>query len=320
MLEFTEREIAEQVEEILYQRVFTVQPVGNHYLKRHLVYKVTLESKETVIYKVYYKTDRRNREIATLRALTGSRVQSPALLRYGNLPDRTEWLLMSMLEGVPFEQVQASIPPADQLEIFRAMGEELGKLHSFAAYDFYGPWDEAGRPLGAKPPYAESIRRSLRLCAEEIQRQGLAERDLLLEAVRRLQGYIQLLADVREFRLIHRDFDGRNVLVEQRDGKWLVSGVIDFEGAAPGDPLIDVVNMYHRYFLEHVEAEAAFLVGYSRYCTVPKDFCRWLPVYLLREGVGICSWAYEQAMDYYLYGVALVKKVLPQVSPLRECE
>jgi Ser/Thr protein kinase RdoA (MazF antagonist) len=314
MLQFTEKEISEQVEAIMHQQVMELQSMGNHHLKRHLVYKVTLELGEVVVYKIYYKTDRRIREIATLKKLSGSQVRSPALLKYGNMADGTEWLLMTALEGVTFEQVQSFIDPANQLRIFTAMGEELGKLHRFATFDFYGDWDEEGRPQGVKPDYGIRVQKVLEYYGQEIERQGLQEKELLLNAIDLLKEHADLLMNGKEFRLIHNDFDGRNVLVHQKDGEWVLSGVIDFEGSCPGNSEKDFVNLYHKYFLDDPTAEQAFLAGYLQYCPVDDAFYSRIPVYMLNHGIGICSWANEQAPDYYLEGVALVERFIPKVK------
>jgi len=40
--------------------------------------------------------------------------------------------------------------------------------------------------------------------------------------------------------LVHSDFGNRNILVREENGKWLVSGVLDWEFAFSGSPLLDV--------------------------------------------------------------------------------
>lgn len=317
MLQFTEKEITEQVENHLEECVIALQPVGNHHLKRHLVYKVTLASGAKVVYKVYYKTNRRIREIATLKHLAGSLVRCPTLLKYGNLTDGTEWLLMTALDGMPFEQVYQTMDHFNQMQIFREMGEELGKLHSYTTFDFYGQWDEEGRPLGVQLDYAVGFHRNLDFEVQEIERQQLPEKELLLEASRRVRDHADLLTNVKEYRLVHNDFDGRNVLVHQRHGAWELSGVIDFESGAPGHREKDFISLYHKYFLDHPAAERAFFASYTQYCTVEDAFFTRLPVYMLKLGVGICSWANEQAPEYYVDGVVLVKRFLEQVPARR---
>lgn len=42
--------------------------------------------------------------------------------------------------------------------------------------------------------------------------------------------------------LVHSDFGSRNILVRKVEGKWVVAGVIDWEFAFSGSPLIDVGN------------------------------------------------------------------------------
>ena len=38
-----------------------------------------------------------------------------------------------------------------------------------------------------------------------------------------------------EARLMHNDFDGRNILVKENSGVYKLSGIIDFEGSYPGN-------------------------------------------------------------------------------------
>jgi Ser/Thr protein kinase RdoA (MazF antagonist) len=220
---------------------------------------------------------------------------------------------MTALEGVTFEQMKSSIDPANQLKIYRAMGAELGKFHCFATFDFYGSWDEECRPKGVQPDYGVRVLKVLDYYAEEVKRQGLLEEEMLLEAITLLKEQAHQMTNVREFRLIHGDYDGRNILVQQRDGEWVLSGVIDFECCNPGNTEKDLVNLYHKYFLDDPEAEEAFWAGYTQYGTIDGTFQDRLPVYMLNHGVGICSWAKEQAPDYYLDGVVLVERFLPLV-------
>lgn len=56
------------------------KPIGNHQLKRHLVYKLTSGTEEYVV-KIYYKKNRWNREIASLKLFEHTEVLAPRINR-----------------------------------------------------------------------------------------------------------------------------------------------------------------------------------------------------------------------------------------------
>jgi aminoglycoside phosphotransferase len=101
MLHYTEKEIKDMARSIVGEISF-IKAVGNHELGRHLVYHVKAKSGPSIILKLYYKKDRRSREIASLRLLSGSGVKCPSLLDYGILDDGTEWATTEYLEGEVF--------------------------------------------------------------------------------------------------------------------------------------------------------------------------------------------------------------------------
>lgn len=100
MLNFTDREIRDIIKEyVILHDEFMLEPVGNHEVKRHLVYKVTPIGAEPVIFKMYYKTNRRCREMASLRLLAGRDFRCPEIVGHGILPTGEEWLVMNCLTG-----------------------------------------------------------------------------------------------------------------------------------------------------------------------------------------------------------------------------
>jgi aminoglycoside phosphotransferase (APT) family kinase protein len=60
--------------------------------------------------------------------------------------------------------------------------------------------------------------------------------------------------------LCHNDLHAGNVLAEIAEGRVRLSGVLDFEGALAGDPLMDVAKAL--YYL-NAEARIALLEGYG---------------------------------------------------------
>ena len=64
-------------------------------------------------------------------------------------------------------------------------------------------------------------------------------------------------------RLVHSDYNGKNLLAVQRDGLWSISAVLDWEFAFSGSPLVDVGNML-RFRAQHPPGfEDGFIAGYQ---------------------------------------------------------
>jgi hypothetical protein len=70
---------------------------------------------------------------------------------------------------------------------------------------------------------------------------GAALSDRVRRFVSAQRDAIQALSPQR--RLVHCDFDGTNVLVERRGDGFVVSGVIDWEFALSGPPIVDLSSM-----------------------------------------------------------------------------
>lgn len=288
-------------------RDFNIIPVGNHELNRHLVYLIKPVSSEPLIIKFYYKKNRRNREIAALKLLAVSTVKCPKIIKYGELEDSTEWLLSDHIEGHTFERVKNSIPYHEQLKIMEEMGHELGKIHSYKAFDFFGNWDEYGNSIDYIRDCTVNSIISMEYAVREVKQQDLPDRGLLDKAVIKIRNNYHILDDIKESRLRHNDFDGRNILVKQKGGEWALTAVIDFEQSMPGNIDMDIAGLYHKYFLDNTDYEKAFFRGYNEYRKVSPGFYDRLGFYLLCIGVTICSWTYGPAPDYYKEGLRLVR-------------
>ncbi len=73
--------------------------------------------------------------------------------------------------------------------------------------------------------------------------------------------YTNLLSNTHEKSLVHGDFDPANILVEQQNGKWKVSAVLDWEFAFSNSVLHDVASMLRYAHKMPPEFQDAFLKG-----------------------------------------------------------
>lgn len=73
----------------------SIEPIGNHELERHLVYRLSCDSKDYVI-KLYYKKNRWNREVASLKLFSNTEVLVPRIVDYGVFDNGLEWLIYNL--------------------------------------------------------------------------------------------------------------------------------------------------------------------------------------------------------------------------------
>lgn len=310
MLDYTDEQIKAEIESILGTKNFTIKPVGNHHLKRHLVYQIDMKDGEKYIFKLYYRDRRRSREIASLKLLENSEIKCPGIFKYGNLEDGSEWLITECIEGNILDKVMEDIPLDNRLKIFEEMGEQLGKMNSFRTFDFFGEWDEEGKSIKNIKNYYDHFVQSTEKIIKELLNQDLPNKDLLINAINIIRDNYEKLNIKTEARLVHNDFDGRNILVKKESKIYKLSGVIDFERSYPGNAEENLVQLYYRYFLDNKDYEDAFFKGYKKYLGIDEGFNDRLYIYLLCFVVGNCSWSFIQASDYYNDNVKFLKKLL----------
>ena len=64
-----------------------------------------------------------------------------------------------------------------------------------------------------------------------------------------------------ETKLVHGDFDPANILVDYQQGQWHVSGILDWEFAHSGSPLLDIANMLRYAHYMPLVFKDAFIKG-----------------------------------------------------------
>lgn len=306
MLLYTDIEIRNVLEKIIGHRNFTETPIGNHELKRHWVYRIDFQNRNSLVFKLYYINNRRNREIAALSLLNGTNVKCGSIVDYGTLNNGEEWMLFSYIEGEIFDKVEGNIAKNHRLKIFEDMGSQLGQIHGRKIFNFWGDWDEYGNSINHVKDYYEYFVSSREYRMSEIMRKELPQKKLLKEAIDIIRENYNIIKSIEESRLCHNDFDGRNILVKKHNQQWELNGIIDFEQSIPGNIEIDIANLYVKYFLENPSYEKAFFKGYNKHYHLNEGFYKRLDFYKLCIGLDICSWAFEQAQDYYKKGIDLI--------------
>ncbi|MBP7592459.1 MAG: aminoglycoside phosphotransferase family protein [Chloroflexi bacterium] len=201
-----------------------------------------------------YERDLMQREAAIMR-LVEEKLDIPVapLLAYDGrrqLLDR-DYMFVGRLAGRPLDQAKADMPPEELTRVLHQLGEYAARMHALhgARFGYDCP------DLSAETWRAAFLRMMAALLADG---EGLG---VLLPvpytAVRqRLDELASLLDAVQAASLVHWDLWEGNIFVAEVDGRFTITGIIDWERALWGDPDIDQV-MFRR-------EKDPFWVGYGR--------------------------------------------------------
>jgi len=157
-----------------------------------------------------------------------------------------DYFVMEFIEGKPLNQIKETMN-AEQLNgIYRRLGEINRRINEVSGtrFGFYtrpsvGSWRDA---------FAEMIGGVI----ADGRDAGVEWPIDLAELERRIEARLDVLKEVSEPRLLHWDLWDGNVFV--KDGQ--VSGIVDFERAIWGDPLME-------YYFGRFHVTDAFMEGYG---------------------------------------------------------
>lgn len=312
MLTIDLEELKDKLEPII-GIVDSIDPIGNHNLQRHLVYKLLCGNKKYVI-KLYYKKNRWNREVANLKLFANTEVLVPKIVDYGVFDNGLEWLIYDYIEGELLSKVDEKLSLDNLKDIYYEMGRQLGIIHYHKEFDFFGSMDENGRSIQGFVTYREYFEDLMNRVLPELYFFEHEDLVLLKEAEKQMKSMYSLLEEVYKPTLCHNDFDSRNILVNERSGRYYLKAIIDFEQSVPIDIDEELVQVYLPLIEKDKVLAESFKLGYEEFGVInldklilKKDF------YNLRRGLGICAWAKEVNYEYYLEGIKILKETMDKL-------
>ena len=158
-------------------------------------------------------------EVACLKGVQG--LEIPKLVATGSL-EGWEYIVMSVIEGVPAIRVWDSISHEDRLEVVGQLGEWIRSLHgSRALPELKVDWDAF---LVARRSGCERHHRMTGKWNDWISERVSDFSESSFEPV-----------------LLHSDFTNDHVFLTEQKGRWRISGIIDFGDAMMGHPHYDFI-------------------------------------------------------------------------------
>jgi aminoglycoside phosphotransferase (APT) family kinase protein len=162
---------------------------------------------------------------------------------------------------VPGRPVSEILDPSDATELARSVGAALAGIGSvsFDSPGFFTDGSLVPGPPGAEP--ISGLDSYVDRCLEKGNAAGHltdAEQGALRQAAAEATPELAGLAGSR--RLVHGDYNPKNLLAVRREGRWEVAAVLDWEYAFSSSPLFDIGNMLRDP--RPAGFEEAFLAGY----------------------------------------------------------
>ena len=229
-------------------------------------YKVVFGGGDPVVLRVYGRDPTACQKEVDLLRHVGARVPVPEVLEaYPNgLGDVGPFLVTRFVEGITFRRLRATQDTQAIAEAAGSIGETLAATGRFD-FECRG---QLGAGLSVDGPFLngpnavpEIVDRCL---ASPVLRSRLDEPtcDRAHRAVWARAADLSRLED--ECRLVHRDFNNRNVLVRPERGRWRVAAVLDWEYAVSGSPLVDVGSFLRYETDDRPSREPHFSRGFER--------------------------------------------------------
>lgn len=297
VLRYSSFEMQAIISNILQKKV-TLLPIGNHELRRHLVYKVNTIDGDFV-FKYYYQDTYGGREVSTLRLLGETDIKHAKLIASGTFGEEREWLMMELLEGMPMDKIMHHIPTDQLIDIYKDMGRELGKIHEIKSFDAFGSLSENMTYVKPYKSFRQAFMDSNMYCYNKIKSSDHEAKDYLMHAFSKIESNLHLLDKVSVAKLTHFDYSPRNIFIGKKNDKSYLKAVLDFELSRPWDKNADFSHLILRDFPENPLFEEAFFYGYQEISKLDNNFHKTIDLYMLTLCVNVCSWAKELAPDYF---------------------
>lgn len=182
---------------------------------------------------------------------------APALMGEGVLEGEMAWpyLILSFLPGQPIREVRADIPRSNLLAIARDLGHHVRALHGISRSDLSG--------LDSLLPDWETT--AQQQLAHTVAQ--LSDKEILSPSlVAQIPDFVATIMEESppsEPVLVSGDLTEDHVLLQCREGRWQISGIIDFADALIAPREYEWVALWFGALDRDPECLQAFMQGYG---------------------------------------------------------
>ncbi|MFX0072269.1 MAG: dihydrodipicolinate synthase family protein [Candidatus Hermodarchaeota archaeon] len=164
------------------------------------------------------------------------------------------------------------------VNLFRNLGEMLGKIHTIKFNSFY----ETVKDIGKKEVknWSDLFNRKLQTHIQEARTNKIEN---IEEISRFFKKNESLIEDDEEPVLLHNDFHSKNIIVKEDHTKITINGIIDFDNWGVGVRALDFVKILYLdlNLLNQPNLTNSFYEGYNNHNIVNNDFKKKIEYYSL---------------------------------------
>jgi len=253
------------VREICRRHHLPVEQVEAGYPGTHAVFVVD----ETYVVKIYTPLSPEDFSLeCELYTLLGAnpRLRVPQLLAHGILKDQIDWpyIIMAFKPGVPIREARTLIPHRNLLRIASELGEIVRELHRV-------PFASLTSLAHTQASWQQYVRQRQAEVAETALWEGILPEPIVAQ----IPGFLAAaLAGDEEvpLALLNGDLTEDHILLEQRDGRWRISGLIDFGDALVGARDYEWIALWFSALDRDYEELATFMTAYDPHLKLDDAF------------------------------------------------
>ncbi|HBI22010.1 MAG TPA: hypothetical protein DDY37_05425, partial [Legionella sp.] len=224
----------------------------------------------TEVLRVYFREKDAAYREQELGLLLKQTVPVPQVYFIGDQDDY-RFAITEFLSGIPLRDLLLSDKPCDLSTIMHEAGAMLAKIqdYQFPTAGFFDKDLNIGQATSQ-----DTCIEFAHQCIKSPMVLKYLPQTTILNIGLSLEKYKSLLPDESETHLVHADYDPANILVNLVDGRWKITGILDWEFAFSGSILWDVANMLR--YAHHMPAtyEESFLHGLQETVTLPIHWCK----------------------------------------------
>ncbi len=172
-----------------------------------------------------------------------------------------KFIITDFVKGELLENIWSTLQEMEKEQIVIQLAEIIQSIHSIK-YDMFGDIEEFDCPRKFYT-YVGMIKSNIRRDARKIGPKNLLPIKLVTQAVKFVEDNIEKINLDFKPTLIHNDLHFGNIIVDKEDNKWIVKAFLDFEWAAAGNPIVDLLGAKEEFLLDD-KLEKLFFEKYSK--------------------------------------------------------
>ncbi|QDP41579.1 phosphotransferase family protein [Radiobacillus deserti] len=267
--------------------VLHIQPLSGGLNNSNI--KITTDTNESFVLRIYSKNSKSIEIERKILNLVKDKVPVPQVLYIDSSCSvlKHPFLILSWVNGTQLSEVMSEKSPKNTSSIGNAVGKALSQIHKvkFAEPGFF---DEELKITQNVKLNADTFL----MYIEESLLLGYGNKhigmELCNEVLRFSKEKSHLINNLEEQNsLVHSDFNPLNILVEDRDRTINISGILDWEYAFSGCPLMDIANFLRYEKVSSPELLNEFIVSYKGNGGILPD--KWLQKAKLLDLISLCG-------------------------------